>query len=1095
MAQTPERTVLGEYRLVRRLAGGGMADLYLAMDGGKQIAIKLFSQQVAGNPRFVQTLFGQARAASQLHHPNIVRIHRTGEDDGERYVVLEYVNGINLGQLGKVLAGRGQRLPVGLALRVVTELLEGLDHAHRAADAQGRPLRLVHRDVSPSNILLSFEGDVKISDFGIALATPAYMSPEQIAGRDVDHRSDLFSTGVVLTELLLGQHPFLAENDAATVDRVLNVRLDVVREHKDRLPPGMIRILGKALQPKVDHRYRSARAFRDDIDALVSRQWLSVFSKDDLASFIDEQVKPRWEAVAAEAEELPLEARPTLLHYVADRPSTGEHRPAASAEADLPEGGTLVGYRMDPEMLARLQGRLRSDQGGEERRRAPVKQQSVLPELPTAPAISLDEPAPEPVRSGPRTSAEFGGMEFGALSVLAIEDGGEIPELDLDYQPPGGVGDAASGLDLGLDELELDPSEPVELEEEAAVEGGLVPVVLEEEPGAGGPDFPAEGSLEANPLPWLLVRAATSGVSGTLEIAQGEVRKTIYIIEGKPIYVDSSLREEALGSCLVSRGVIDEAQLAEALQRTQASSKKLGETLIDMRLVDERTLLKMLKLQVHLKLSSALSWTTGSFCFRPGDEFRGRVMHCVVKPVDLALTVLKSMTRLEGLTQSLEPLLACEVALTGAGERWRSKIEQTFGADLLERALSAASLKRALAATTNKPAFVTMVEALRVTGLVEFVAPREAEEPEVEPIPGTARGAGADAEKQPILGLSQLIPLPLDEGGGRRAKPSEPVEQALAVPPAREEPRKPAEQPRAAPPAPKDRGQRLLELLLQTYVRVHDQTYYQILGVESGASQQEIELAHTDLRLRFSARRFKGVDLGAHRQKLDELTAIIEKAGSVLSDPAERQRYDESLATEATVARTGDPLGAELVFQQGKKQLQDGDLEGAVASFSAAAAKDPGQPDYHTFVGWALFLSGEVEAARPHLERALCIAPDSALAHEKTGIVERIHDPPKASHHLSRALDLGPPRADLYQLLKETLQEQGRHEELEQQCRQLIYRLGDHPEQAASLWIDLVGVYLQLQRNDAARMALQVAAQLDPDSPRLREATKLLDRE
>jgi serine/threonine protein kinase len=299
----------GRYLLSDRIARGGMSEIFIAKSFGpmgfeKNLVIKRILPEFAGDREFVRMFVNEAKLVCTLEHANIVQVIELGEVDGQYYIAMEYVNGIDAHILWRTLARRRQRLPVGIALFVVAETLKGLDFAHRATGAHGELLGVVHRDVSPSNILISHRGDVKIGDFGIALVRHeskshtgslkgkfGYMTPEQIAGLSVDHRSDIFSAGIVLAELLLGRRLFLGESDFETMHRVLNVRLDVLDEHESALPAAVAWIVRRALQREVKDRYQTASAFHEDIVEYLYQERVRV-SGETLAAFISEYVVP-----------------------------------------------------------------------------------------------------------------------------------------------------------------------------------------------------------------------------------------------------------------------------------------------------------------------------------------------------------------------------------------------------------------------------------------------------------------------------------------------------------------------------------------------------------------------------------------------------------------------------------------------------------------------------------------------------------------------------------------------------------------------------------------------------------------------------------
>jgi serine/threonine-protein kinase len=234
----PQR--FGRYEIKTHLSTGGMAEVYLAVQRGsgdfsKQVAVKVLLPELEEDPALVERFLYEARLASRLSHPNICQVFDAGEDQGRHYMVLEYLAGQTLGRIVRRGMRVGRPLPQTLAAFVVARAAEALAYAHEREGPDGQPLGIVHRDVSPGNVMVTYEGQVKLLDFGIARAVDrkfrtrtgelrgklSYMSPEQISEREVDARSDIFALGVVLYECLTGTSPFEAETDLATLEAVL----------------------------------------------------------------------------------------------------------------------------------------------------------------------------------------------------------------------------------------------------------------------------------------------------------------------------------------------------------------------------------------------------------------------------------------------------------------------------------------------------------------------------------------------------------------------------------------------------------------------------------------------------------------------------------------------------------------------------------------------------------------------------------------------------------------------------------------------------------------------------------------------------------
>jgi tRNA A-37 threonylcarbamoyl transferase component Bud32 len=270
---------MARYELIERIGVGGMAEIYRgkATAGGgfeKPVAIKKILPHLSQDKRFVELLITEAKTLSSLRHRNIVQIYDVGlGDDAQYFIVMEYVDGTDLGALYEFCEKRKRRLPIGVSLHVCGEVCEALDHAHRARGPKGEPLGLVHRDVSPSNVLLSRSGEVKLTDFGIAKRTEevtghggvrgkfAYISPEQAHNTHVDGRSDVYSVGIMLYELITGTRLF---SDLPDFDALRAVREGRTRRPRDVDPsidPELDRIVMTALSHKAEERYPTAANF------------------------------------------------------------------------------------------------------------------------------------------------------------------------------------------------------------------------------------------------------------------------------------------------------------------------------------------------------------------------------------------------------------------------------------------------------------------------------------------------------------------------------------------------------------------------------------------------------------------------------------------------------------------------------------------------------------------------------------------------------------------------------------------------------------------------------------------------------------------
>src|SRR4051794_35988587 len=274
----------GRYTLLERLAVGGMAEVFRAKISSshgfqKILVIKRILPHLAADPGFVAMFIDEAKLTAQLTHPKIVQILDFGEVNGQYFTALEFIDGFDALGLLRIAAQRRVHVPRPLAVFIVNEVLEALDYAHNARDMEGKPMQIVHRDISPSNIFISKRGDVKLGDFGIAHAqrreskTQAgtlkgkygYMSPEQVVGRPIDERSDLFAVGVVLAELLTGRRLFSAPADLDVLLKVRDVKLDRLDKYGADLPKPLDRIVRRALRKDPRDRFASAAELRDEL--------------------------------------------------------------------------------------------------------------------------------------------------------------------------------------------------------------------------------------------------------------------------------------------------------------------------------------------------------------------------------------------------------------------------------------------------------------------------------------------------------------------------------------------------------------------------------------------------------------------------------------------------------------------------------------------------------------------------------------------------------------------------------------------------------------------------------------------------------------
>jgi serine/threonine protein kinase/outer membrane biosynthesis protein TonB len=295
---------LGRYAVLKHLASGGMADVLIGRTEGiegfeRHVVLKRIRAEHAKDQRFMHMFLDEARVAANLHHQNIVQVFDIGEANGEYFFAMEYIHGEDLRKLLSAVSKTRKHMPLGLVCMIVSAAASGLHYAHERRDNNKKPLNIVHRDVSPSNILIGYDGAVKVADFGIAKATMrqvetrsgslkgkvSYMSPEQCKGEDIDRRSDVFALGVVLYELATTTRLFKGDNDYLVMDSIVNARVPLPRVRRPDLPNELSAIIMKALSSDRQRRYANAEELRVALDQFAIKHNLAA-SNATLATFM-----------------------------------------------------------------------------------------------------------------------------------------------------------------------------------------------------------------------------------------------------------------------------------------------------------------------------------------------------------------------------------------------------------------------------------------------------------------------------------------------------------------------------------------------------------------------------------------------------------------------------------------------------------------------------------------------------------------------------------------------------------------------------------------------------------------------------------------
>src|SRR3954471_1767147 len=294
------------YEMTRKLAEGGMGVVYEAVQLGagnfrKVVAVKLIREEYSAIEKFQKNFIGEARLVADLIHTNIVQTYHLGQVGGQYFMVMEFVRGVNLEQFLEQHRKLGKTIPIDIAAFIVSRIARGLAYAHSKCDRDGRHLNIVHRDIGPKNVMVAYEGDVKLTDFGIAKALDLmyneegkviagkdeYLSPEQASYAITDARADLFPLGIVLTELLLGRNIFRSSDRAQSRRNILTMAIPQFTKLRPDIEPGLEAIIQRALVREREKRYPSAYDMLTDLEMYLysdrygpTNEKLGVYLKD-----------------------------------------------------------------------------------------------------------------------------------------------------------------------------------------------------------------------------------------------------------------------------------------------------------------------------------------------------------------------------------------------------------------------------------------------------------------------------------------------------------------------------------------------------------------------------------------------------------------------------------------------------------------------------------------------------------------------------------------------------------------------------------------------------------------------------------------------
>ena len=566
----------GAYLLLKRIAVGGMSEVYLARPAkgnapAPELVIKRLLPSVLGDPRSRTTFKIEASLHAAARHPNVVEVFEAGEVDDEPYLAMEYVPGVDAFRLMRRAQSETRRLPPAVAIYVARELCKALACVHGLKDEAGKPYSIVHRDVTPSNVYLSGTGAVKLGDFGIARsfaentrATGAqvlkgkygYLAPEQVSGEPFDYHADLFSLGVVLAEMLIGQSLFPGAGQLAVLLAIRDCRIDPLRASKHLLPHGLFPILEKALAKAPADRFPSAI---DLYDALAS------YEQPDRESL--EAELARWVKWAGDPEGLAKRIEGVL------RDST--------KMAAVKLGTPLPHRAIDPQTVPPPHPSLANVRTEDGR---------VLNDVPFAKLVEFVVTG----ELGPHDEVSVGGAGFQRL--------GSFDVLARHLPPSTATTSQLAGPGIPDYVAELASTSMLEV---------LGWLFVHRETGVLFAERPGDGPRS--------MRATASAVPpSSRPVGWGATRKELYFDNGRLILVASSEPSELLGEHLVRQGAIDRIELETALNALPRYGGRLGDTLIGLGLVDPVEVFRAIQSQGRARVADTFRWPKGRASFYRG---------------------------------------------------------------------------------------------------------------------------------------------------------------------------------------------------------------------------------------------------------------------------------------------------------------------------------------------------------------------------------------------------------------------------------------------------------------------------------------------
>jgi serine/threonine protein kinase len=665
--------------LERRLAVGGSAEVYLARPRrgthpAPRFVIKRILNRSDRDDAF-QMLLHEAELNQAVRHPNVVEVFGAGQVEGEPYLAMEYVAGVDLFRLLRRLEAESRPLSAEMCVHLTCRIASALEAVHSAQDAAGHFLEIVHRDVTPSNVYLSTQGDVKLGDFGIArMSTPrlrpvqqtaglkgkfGYLSPEQIAGEPFDCRADLFSLAVVFGEMLIGERIFPGSGQLAVLLAIRDGNIEPLRRAETRLPAALYSICLKGLMRDPGARFQTAAEFRqallpyeipnastlhDELGGLV--RWAS--DSKQLAQRLKGQIRDSVDRMRAVrlAQSSSNWAKVVEADQSASNAVESEQRATKVVESEHGASNAVESEQGATKVVESEQGATKvveSEQGATKVVESEQGATKVVEPTKTAfstlvPAETLPSAIPpyiENIDEGTSiipTEALTRGERVTAS--IRFKSGKTLESVGF----PRLVEMVATGELCGDDEVSLMGEALCPLREIPALSKYLMPsttaTTLRVSP-VGIPDY--QVTLSDTPLLEILAKLRANADTGALFVERKEgdgvqKRKEIYVRDGRLLHVASSERDELLGEYLIRRGALERHELEFALDIIATRGGRLGDTLVSLCIVDAVDIFRAIRDLGRDRVAALCSWTRGQVSF-----YRGTVPHHVEFPLDLDL--------------------------------------------------------------------------------------------------------------------------------------------------------------------------------------------------------------------------------------------------------------------------------------------------------------------------------------------------------------------------------------------------------------------------------------------------------------------------